>query len=208
MVDKKPFFIRSRRVILMVTAVLVIVLVSSSIYAYYRSMPPRTGPRVSLVSPPLEFSLQLEKTTFVSGENISVSISLRNISNQTITAIWSQYSVASWTIPGQLTSSIFPDHPGRVVLDFILSDENGTSICRLFARENTATVSRILAPQEIVTQTFLWNQRVPNIWFDSPAYVFVPSGVYYIKGTTIPMSVEGWAFFEQPETSSIAIEII
>jgi len=206
MVDKKSFFKHSRKMILIVT-ILVIILVSSSIYAYYWSLPPHVGPRVTLVSPPLEFSLQLEKTTFVTGENISVSISLRNISNQTVTLRWSEYGTGDSGPEGYFASSVFPaDSPKRAVLDFSVLDENNTLIYGLIGRRNQAVVSRMLTAGEVVTQTFVWNQLVVD--FQEYTYVPIPSGLYYMKASTLPMMVDGWEFFQQPETSSITIEIL
>jgi len=200
MVDKKSFF-HSRRVILIVTAVLVIILVSSSIYAYYWSLPPHTGPRVSLVSPPLEFSLQLEKTTFARGENISISISLRNISNRTVTMSWLGYGAtdAGSLRDGYVVSSVFPaGTPKRLVLDFLVSDENGTVIGELINRVESSVVSLTLAAGETATQTFLWYTSID----------LIPSGLYYLKATTSSMYVNEWPSFEQLETSSITIEIL
>lgn len=194
---------------ILIVTILTIVLVSSSIYAYYWSLPQRIGPRVSLVSPPLEFSLQLEKTTFASGENISVSISLRNISNQTIELEWPEYGATGSRFDGSLKSSIFPEGgPQGVVLDFFILDQNGTLIYKFIGRLQLSVISRTLAPEEVVIQTFIWNQLVLNRWSDNPPLIVIPSGTYYIKASTLLMRVSGWEFLQQPETSSIAIQIL
>ena len=207
MVDRQSIVARPRK-IAVIAAILATVLAIAAIYAYYRSLPHgrnsltpsfATGPRITLVSPPLEFSLQLEKTTYVSGENISVSISIRNTSNKTVAMNWSGYEAAGPRPDGYLISSIFPtDTPQRKVLDFVVSDENGTFVYGFIGRVETPIVSIFLATGETATQTFVWN----------PSADLIPSGTYFIKASTIPMRVEGWPFFEQPETPSITIHIL
>jgi len=56
-------------------------------YAYLQSLP-QAGPRVTITSPPLEFSVELDKTEYPfseetrSGENITITFCLKNISNK------------------------------------------------------------------------------------------------------------------------------
>ena len=210
MVDKQPASGPSRRNIL-TAAVLAVVLVLSGVYVLL-SLPPHMGSRASAVFGPLEFSLQLEKRFFVRGENISVSISLKNISNQTITMGWAEYGIripADWD--GYFMSSIFSESGPtrwRAVLNFVASDENGTWIYGFIGRRELSEVSRALAPDETVTQTFLWNQKVDNRWSESPVVVLIPFGTYYIKALSLPTRVEEWPFFEQPETPSMTIRIL
>jgi len=74
----------------LISAALILVLAVST-YAYLRSLPPAAGPRVSLVSPPLEFSMELDKAEFQQGENVTVRLYLKNVSNETIEVGWGSY---------------------------------------------------------------------------------------------------------------------
>jgi len=59
---------------------------ASIAYAYWASMPlPTPGPTVSITSPPLQFSMGLDKAEYAPIDNFTVHFSLRNISNQTVT---------------------------------------------------------------------------------------------------------------------------
>lgn len=202
MVDKQSALNHSQRNIL-VAAVLAVVLVSSGVYVLL-SLPPHRGSRVSAVFGPLEFSLQLEKKFFVKGENISISISLRNISNQSITMWWSSYGSggSDYTL-----SSIFPGRPYSIVLDFAVLDEHNWTLITLIVRRNLATISRTLAPNETATATYLWSQEIYNL-LGKPSIMPAPAGIYYIKAFSERMSIAGWNSFPQPETPSVPIEIL
>ena len=70
--------------VLLVTLIVIVVSVAS-VYAYLEFLLPQSGPRASITSPPLEFSLELDKERYQFGENTTLIFYLRNISNQTVT---------------------------------------------------------------------------------------------------------------------------
>jgi len=76
---------RSRRAVLL--AAILVAGLAAGAYAYYVSMPsPITvGPNVSITSPPLQLSIGLDKTEYVTTDNLTLYFSLRNISNKTVT---------------------------------------------------------------------------------------------------------------------------
>lgn len=201
MVDKQSASSHSRRTIIM-AAILAVVLALTGVYVLL-SLPSYMGSRVSAVFGPIEFSLQLEKKFFNKGENISVSISLKNISNQSITMWWASYGSggSDYTL-----SSIFPGRPYSIVLDFAVLDEHNWTLFTLIMRRNQATISRTLAPNETATATYLWSQEIYNL-LGEPSIMPAPAGLYYIKAFSEEMSIAGWNSFPQPETPSIAIEI-
>lgn len=199
-VDRQSSFRVSRRTAI-IAAILVFVLVSGGLYAYL-FLPPHMGSRVSAVFGPIEFSLQLEKKFFNRGENVSVSISLRNISNQTIMTNWGSFR--SRFGDESLVSSIFPDQRCNVVLNFAVLDENNRTLFTFVGLLNETIISRTLAPNETATQTYLWNQKGYNFG----SLMFVPAGTYHIKAFSEDMNVAGWNPFVQPETPSITIHIL
>jgi hypothetical protein len=80
---KGLFGSRTRRTI--VGILVIIVALSVIAYAYWRSLPSQTGPKVTLTSPPFELSLALDKTAYSLGDNMTMTFYLRNISNETTT---------------------------------------------------------------------------------------------------------------------------
>lgn len=56
-------------------------------YAYSRFVYSPAGPRVFINSPPLEFSMQLNKAEFQHGQNITITFRLENTGNETI-SMW------------------------------------------------------------------------------------------------------------------------
>jgi hypothetical protein len=68
----------------MVTGIVTLVVAMFAATVYRALLLPRGGPKVTTVSLPLEFSMQLERTEFQQGEVINVSLTLRNISNSTL----------------------------------------------------------------------------------------------------------------------------
>jgi len=73
---------------------LVIVLgLTVGVFAYSRLSHPPAGPRASVTSQPLKFSMELEKAEFQYGENITIKFRLENIGNETIT-------IERWNPPG------------------------------------------------------------------------------------------------------------
>jgi len=73
---------------------LVIVLgLTVGVFAYSRLSHPSAGPRVSVTSQPLRFSMELGKDEFQYGKNITIKFRLENIGNETIT-------INRWNPPG------------------------------------------------------------------------------------------------------------
>jgi len=73
---------------------LVIVLgLTVGVFAYSRFSLSPAGPRASVTSQPLKFSMELGKAEFQYGENITIKFRLENIGNETIT-------INRWNPPG------------------------------------------------------------------------------------------------------------
>ena len=145
------------RVALLVT--IVVAIVATSAFAYWLSPQSRSGPAASTISPPLEFAIELDKAEFQLGENITVRLSMKNIGNNTISVVW-------------------PNHYGGV-LDFLISDENGTYVYQL--TDNTGAWSAekwiTLDAGKDFVNTFIWEQLYH---YNSPNRV--PAGNYFVKG--------------------------
>lgn len=185
------FASRMRRAAL-VSAALIIVLVVGT-YAYLQSLPPAAGPRVSLVSPPLEFSMELDKAEFQQGENVTVRLYLKNVSNETIEVGWGSY------FGGELAGSTY---------DIAATDVNGSVV---FQWSSTfiflpTVVERTLEPGEEFFGFHIWTQEMN--WVDPPQ-VFVPKGVYHIRGLTrrFSLTVDGQTTVLSLQTPTITITI-
>lgn len=125
---------RSRRIMLLI--VILVVSLAAGVYSYWISLPLSrpVGPSVSIISSPIEFSIALDKTEYMSSENLTVYFSLKNISNQTVTVRqqhWYELDLSSPYSYMKLTTnaegvSISPWH--RFNFYFRVADGNGTEI--------------------------------------------------------------------------------
>jgi hypothetical protein len=120
---------------------------------------PHEGPKATKISPPLEFSIQLQKTQFQQGELFNVSFSLRNVGNKSIVLHWSN---------------------GRI-FDFIVEDANGSQVYRYYTDHGyiEAVVEKALDPNGL----FAWTEG----WGFYPGDV--PKGTYFVKGIVCPFTL-------------------
>ena len=160
---------RSRKAV--IAAAFLIAVLAVSVYAYLASLPSPPGPRVTITSPPLEFSMQIGKTEYNLGENMTIRFWLKNTSNMTITLDYSEEYI----------------YEGKAMLfDFIITSANGTEVYRWSEGHFALAVvyDFTLDPGQEINQT--------NIWFQTswdPLYikeVQVPAGTYYIRGVIPP----------------------
>jgi hypothetical protein len=155
-------------------AAFLIAVLAVSVYAYLASLPSPPGPRVTITSPPLQFSMQLDKTEYRLGENVTIKFWLKNTSNMTITLH---------------CSSIFPYEGGHgtpMLFDFIITRANGTEIYRWSEWHGAAEVvyDFTLDPGQEINQTNTWFQTSGDLLY--PKEVQVPAGTYYIRGVIPP----------------------
>jgi hypothetical protein len=171
---------RPRKVGLL-AAVLVIVLVVSS-YAYMASLQTQEGPRVTITSPPVEFSIELDKTEYQFGENVTIIFCLKNISNQTIIVgkpywwpIDPSYNILATDSCGANISGGAPvSHLLNNLFHFGLSiiSQNGTEVFNESTGIFPTTYDIIIEPNGYVKQTLIWN----NNW------KLLPKDTYQIRG--------------------------
>jgi len=192
MTDKQSL-IHNRRIIALTAAVLIVILVVS-MYAIYRSsFPLSKGSRASIISGPVEFSVETDRSDFHQGENMSVRVSLRNIGNKTITLTYGGYYMSL---------------DKRAYFDFHVLDENYTRIYRWSQLHGETLAGRILVinASEQVTSYFSWYMA-----YDYPNdTTLVAPGKYWIIGSTrqAGLSIDGREnVLLDLETPSIAITI-
>ena len=156
-----------------------VLLVSSiAVSVYFGSLKPKAT-RATGISDLLAFSIELNKTEFVRGENVTVSLSLTNKSNKTITVLWGSYYV-EW---GQ-----------RIYFDYYIIDANGAHIYQYsyHSWRLAATTERVLKPSDQVVNFYHWYQ----IYVDSSGHdAIVPKGTYSVVGCTrwMILTVDGQA---------------
>jgi len=119
-------------------------------------------PTSSTRSLTLELTLTLDKTEFELGEPVNITISLKNISNQTVT-------------------EKFPTHQ---VLGYIVEDENGTHVFSAYYDLGHLMVQTVITlnPGEEFSRTYVWTQVTYSEILR--ANVDVPRGTYKIYGAT------------------------
>jgi hypothetical protein len=156
------FASRPRRIL--VITLLVIVVLCAGTYAYWTFLPPQQGPRAATLSSPLELSIQLDKCEYQQGENVTITISLKNVGNETITVSWPSYSCSDGV---------------DMYFDFIVMDGNGTKVSQwYYGRGLLASVlTRTLDPGQQLTNVYTWMQDTG--W---PDFAQVPKGTYSVKG--------------------------
>lgn len=76
------FASRMRRAALVSTALIIVLVVGT--YAYLKSLPPTSGPRAYVKTSFAEFYLELDKSEYQFGENMTITFYVNNTSNKTI----------------------------------------------------------------------------------------------------------------------------
>lgn len=185
------FASRSRRAVLLVVVLAAVSILGA--YAYEASLPSHEGPRASIVSPPVEFSVEMNKPDFALGENVTVSLSVKNTSNSTIQLNWGSYSGSDGR----------PMH-----FDFCITDINDTVIYQ-FGRWHmwlAVKVSKVLKPGEQLTSVFIWWQRGGS---EPSSEVPVPKGTYFLRGLTrrVRLAVDGQTTEIELETPTITFTV-
>lgn len=153
--------------------VLIVVVASVAVvHAYWRLLPPQAGPRVSITSPPLEFSLEMDKTEFQQSENVTIRLSLKNMGNKTITLSWPNFLMSNFYLYGD-----------RIMyFDFYVADANNTRVFQ-YTKEFGAAQSVLeetLNPGEQLVSVCVWYQKTGH----SDYYAQVPKGSYSVRGST------------------------
>ena len=186
---------RSRRVMLLV-GILAVGLASIA-YAYWVSLPfPGTeGPSVSITSPPLQLSMGLDKTEYLTTDNLTVYFSLRNVSNKTVTVTESsRYSLGVdpnghgfrlKTSAEGVTSSRLEN---SFHFQFSWVHSNGTVMLdtRNQFVHSAVIYDIVLAPNGCVNQT-LWISYTD--FFGRP----LPTGAFQIRGFLSHVYIDGSA---------------
>jgi hypothetical protein len=183
----------------LISVALIVVLVVGT-YAYLQSLPPAAGPRVSLLSPPLEFSMELDKAEFQQGENVTVKLAMKNTGSEEITLMW---------------TSFFLFFDRVLYFDISVTDLNGTVVFRWSSEYFAlgAVIEKSLDPGEQLTNMYFWDQWTEPVAQEPPfSYPegIVPKGTYYIKGLSrhFTLTADGQTTpLMALETPSITIQI-
>jgi len=197
---KSLFTSRKHKAALVSTALILVLAVGT--HAYLQSLPPAAGPRVSLLSPPLEFSMELDKAEFQQGENVTVTLSMKNTGSEEITLMWTS----------------FYQFLDRVLyFDICITDLNGTVVfqwSRVYFGLGMV-LEKSLNPGEQLTSMYFWYQEKYHYpEGQKPEYSYqegqVPKGIYYIMGLSrqFTLTVDGQTTpLMTLETPSITIQI-
>ncbi|NWG11489.1 hypothetical protein HXY33_07090 [Candidatus Bathyarchaeota archaeon] len=154
---------------------LILILVSASVavvFAYSELLSSKTVPQASIEYFPVKVSIALDKTCFFQGENVKVTLKLKNIADHTINI----------TLVNEM---VYLDEEGehhRLFFTFVVTDENEEEVFdyvwNLGAMGSIELVE--LNASEEICNILYWNQR------RSPEETSVPSGTYYIRGLAPP----------------------
>ena len=163
-----------------------------SVYAYVISSRLASGPRASIISPPLEFSIELNKPEYTLGEKMDMTFVMRNIGNKTITLSWPDYAIG-----GDGKAMFF---------DFYITDINDTIIYHwsLEAIMLPSVIEKTLTPGQQLTCICPWLQKTAY-----PEEAQAPMGAYDVRGLTrhFGMTIDGESTGISLETPMVTFEI-
>lgn len=169
-----------RRVVFLI-AILVVTLVAG-VYAYIASLRPQRGPRVSITSHPVEFSMELNKAEYQYGENITITFLLKNISNQTMqfTKLSGRGAPIYNTFITEVEGVNNPQGIGTLAhFDFSITDANGTQVYWWSGGFSIpATYDIFFEPSGYLKQTLVWDYDYGNWGMER----ILPKGTYQIRG--------------------------
>lgn len=204
------FVSHPRRAVFLI-AILVVALVAG-VYAYIVSLQPQRGPLVSITSPPVEFSMELNKAEYQYGENITITFLLENISNQTMQFTkLSKYGAPIYNIfITEVEGVNNPQGIGTLFhFDFSITDANGTQVYRwsLTRVAAQATYDIFFEPYGHIKQTLVWD-------YDYGHYggnMTLPKGTYQIRAVLYKILINRGGSWSTPaitlETPSITFMI-
>jgi hypothetical protein len=168
-----------------VCLVVVVVGLVAAVYAYSRLSQTTAGPKVSITSLPLEFSMQLNKAEYTYGENITIKFRLENIGNITIKINrcsppdWpSGYKETSYSKVHDFDSFIGEEH---FHFGFRIMDINGTEICELSEGILDYVYSFRMDPGGWIEQTIILDYYSIE-WVDVYNHYQLSRGTYQIGG--------------------------
>ena len=124
-------------------------------------------------------------------DNVSITLTLRNISNKTIEVAWSSY----YSIGRNL-----------MLFDVLITDSSDIYVYQLthLHYQIGSRVSRTLEPDAQLVCLLVWQQ-----WTDKPGYPFAEKGTYYMKGLTrnIEVTMDGAKQTIELQTPKISFTI-
>jgi len=154
------------------SVVLILAVVSGvAVYAYLGLLTPQAGPRVIITSPPIDFSMELDKAEYKYGKNITIVLSLRNISNQTITMhkrsrwpYWRGHPVGPVVFTEFYGVSPEDENEARGLIHFgfSITHQNGTVIFRQYEGPLAATYDIDIYTGGYIKQTWIWDLPLPK----------------------------------------------
>jgi len=139
---------------------------------------------VVITSPPIEFSMELDKTAYAYGENMTITFCLKNISNETVTVGKTSMDFATGILSTE-TKGVNDTIGNSFHMGFSMVDDNGTVIYERFKGPFQATYEFTVEPDGYVRQIFFWKHYD---WLASP----LPRGTYQIRGIFYGSCVPGF----------------
>jgi len=191
----------SRRRIAALLIALVVVAAAAGAYGYFLSLPSVGGTRISsLILQALRVSMELNKTEFQQGENITIKFLMENIGKKNLTIV-------------VFDSLMYQERKPPILFDFDIVAENGTAVYN-FSKDHVVfpvVYEYTIVPGENLTQTYIWDQTIPDYSGKTMGFR-LSSGLYSVRGITPPRwagglietDSESWASLE---TSPIAFVI-
>jgi hypothetical protein len=177
---------------------LILILMGASVaavFTYFGFFSPKKAPEASVEYFPLKVSIELDKALFLQGENVKVTLKLKNIADHAIKIALSN-------------TMFYIDEEGehhQLFFTFVVTDENEQVFDYVWNLGAIGSLnSHELNASEEVCNVLYWNQ------VRSPEETSVAPGAYYIRGLAPPndsFSI-GTTVIPRMETPNIRFKII
>jgi hypothetical protein len=159
-VSFRSLFTSRKRRAALTSAALVIVLVVGT-YAYLKFLPPAAGPRVYVRTSVAEFYLELDKSDYQLGENITITFYVENTSNKTIEIFKptlggfeppfdKYFSTETYGVSGSGLN------PYYFHFGYLIEHINGTEFARWWRGEFQMSYSLYIEPGGYIKQTIIY----------------------------------------------------
>jgi hypothetical protein len=201
----------SRRTLLL--SIILVAVLCGSVLGYLLSLPPPEGLKVTITSPPIQFSMSLDKTRYSLTDNMSQTFCLRNISNETVTwrkgdmmDIGDSYGVKLTTVAEGVTVPFFGTDPtgGEYMLrtlfhfGYVLAFGNGTIIDEEYVGPLKSAYDIVLDPNGSLNQTLCISLTYPDVVNPNRYEHFLEKGTYQISGVIYPIINSSEPYLRDP----------
>jgi hypothetical protein len=187
----RSLFASRKRGATLASVALIIVLVVGT-YAYLKSLPPTAGPRVYIRSSVAEFYLELDKSDYEFGENMTITFYVENTSNKTIEIFKPSISGVAPPHDKYFFTETFGVsgsglNPYYFHFGYLLEYINGTELVRKWNGELQTPYDLYVMPGGYIKQTIIHGPLMATLY---PGTYRIRAHFGYIKQESVSIDLE------------------